>query len=351
MFKSFSTLNKQALLKATIATLLIIALVFIGSRNLQNFDAALIAYLFGAVFCVFGVTYRYSIWLQRPPTKMYWRRSWQFLFSKHFIAYVIRGLKLFCQNILFQKFIYPRGRTRWIGHFMLATGCLIAFCITFPLTFGWIHFTLESGSMTTYEAHMFGFKVMDFQLGSFFAFLVFHALVWCSILVIIGSIMMMKRRLTNGGLIATQTFDGDWLPLLLLIAISLTGIGIVFDYTYLDGKTNQFMSVSHAVTVILFLVWMPFGKFFHIFQRPAQLGANIYKTEGIRQGMAVCPHTKEEFATKMHVNDLKTVTKELGFDFTLEDGSSHLDYSPEGKRSALAIAHLKARKESGSFFG
>lgn len=67
--------------------------------------------------------------------------------------------------------------------------------------------------------------------------------------------------------------------------------------------------------------------------------------------MAVCPHTKEEFATKMHVNDLKTVTKELGFDFTLEDGSSHLDYSPEGKRSALAIAHLKARKESGSFFG
>lgn len=351
MFKSFSTLNKKALIKAITATLLIIALVFIGSRNLQNFDAALIAYLFGSVFCVFGVTYRYSIWLQRPPTKMYWKRSWQFLFSKHFIAYTIRGLKLFCQNIIFQKFIYPRGRTRWIGHFLLATGCLIAFCITFPLTFGWIHFTLESGSMTTYEAHMFGFKVMDFQLGSILAFIIFHALVWCSILVIIGCMMMMKRRLTNGGLIATQTFDGDWLPLLLLIAISLTGIGIVFDYTYLDGKTNQFMSVSHAVTVILFLVWMPFGKFFHIFQRPAQLGANIYKTEGIKQGMAVCPHTKEEFATKMHVNDLKTITKELGFDFTLEDGTSHLDYSPEGKRSALALAHLKARKESGSYFG
>ena len=89
MFKSFSTLNKKALIKAITATLLIIALVFIGSRNLQNFDAALIAYLFGSVFCVFGVTYRYSIWLQRPPTKMYWKRSWQFLFSKHFYYLIL----------------------------------------------------------------------------------------------------------------------------------------------------------------------------------------------------------------------------------------------------------------------
>jgi hypothetical protein len=26
------------------------------------------------------------------------------------------------------------------------------------------------------------------------------------------------------------------------------------------------------VTVILTLLWLPFGKFFHIFQRPAQIG-------------------------------------------------------------------------------
>ncbi len=351
MFKLFSTLNKPALIKAIIVSVIAIILVFLGSRDLQNFDAALIAYLFGAVFSIFGVTYRYSIWLQRPPTKMYWKRSWQFFFSKHFLAYTGRSTKLFFQNILFQKFIYPRGKTRWIGHFLLATGCMIAFCITFPLTFGWIHFTLQPDSLTTYEAHLFGFNIMCFELGSLIAFVVFHALVWCSVLVIIGAIMMMKRRMTNGGLIATQTFDGDWLPLILLIAISLTGIGISFDYTFLEGKTNQFMSVTHAVTVILFLVWIPFGKFFHIFQRPAQLGANIYKTEGVKNGMAVCPITQEKFATKMHVDDLKIVTKELGFDFTLEDGKNHLDFSPEGKRCALAKAHLKAREESGSFFG
>jgi hypothetical protein len=351
MFRLIRTLNKRAAVNGFFALIITIALVFIGSRNLQNFDAALVAYLFGTLFAVFGITYRYSVWLQRPPTKMYWKRSWEFTFSRNFLPYIGRGFKLFVANILFQKFIYPRGRARWLGHFLLATGCLIAFAVTIPLTLGWIHFVLKEGTNDIYIAQVFGFSVTEFTLGSLMATNIFHVLAWCSWLVIIGSLMMMKRRLTNGGLIATQTFDNDWLPLILLLLISVTGLGITYDYTFLGGVTYQFMAVTHAITVILFLIWLPFGKFFHIFQRPAQLGANIYKTEGVKRGMAVCPHTKQPFASQMHVDDLKIVTKELGFDFTLEDGSSHLDYSPEGKRSALAKAHLKARQESGRLFG
>jgi hypothetical protein len=351
MFKLFKTLNRTAFIKATIAALAVIVVVFIGSRNLQHFDAALIGYLFGTVFAVFGIAYRYSVWLQRPPTRLYWRRSWQFLLSKDFLAYAKRSLYLFFRNILFQRFIYARGKARWWGHFMLATGCLIAFAVTVPLTFGWVHFTLEPDSLTTYNANFFGFQVGQFELGSSQAFITFHALVWCSVLVTIGAVIMMKRRMTHGGLISTQTFDGDWLPLILLIAISVTGLGISYDYTFLQGRTHQFMAVIHAITVILFLIWMPFGKFFHIFQRLAQLGANLYKVEGAKRGMAVCPHTKKEFASQTHINDLKKVTAELGFDFTLPDGSSHLDLSPEGKRSALAKAHFEARKSSGKFFG
>lgn len=351
MFRLLNTLNRLAFIKATIAALAVVILVFIGSRNLQNFDAALIAYLLGTIFAVFGVAYRYSIWIQRPPTRLYWKRSMQFLFSRDFFPYLLRSFRLFFQNILFQRFIYYRSRSRWIGHFMLATGCLIAFVVTIPLTLGWIHFEFHPGNDTTYYANVFGFEAGSFEIGSFMAFMAFHALVWCSVLVIIGSVMMMKRRLTNGGLIATQTFEGDWLPLVLLIAISVTGLGISYDYTFLQGKTYQFMAVTHAITVILFLVWLPFGKFFHIFQRLAQLGANIYRTEGKRRGMAVCPHTHEEFATQTHIEDLKKVTKELGFDFTLKNGKSHLDLSPEGKRAALAKAHFEARKSSGTFFG
>ncbi|HLU90083.1 MAG TPA: hypothetical protein VKZ51_09650 [Cyclobacteriaceae bacterium] len=351
MYRLFQTLDRLALIKATIAAIGVIVLVLLGSRNLQNFDAALIAYLVGTVFAVFGIAYRYSVWIQRPPTRLYWRRSMQFLFSRHFIPYILRSIRLFFRNIMFQRFIAYRSRTRWVGHFLLATGCLLAFAITLPLTFGWIHFELKPGDDVTYYAHFFGFEAGSFALGSPMAFIAFHGLVWSSILVTIGAVIMMKRRFTDGGLIATQSFENDWLPLILLVAISVTGVGISYDYTFLQGKTYQFMAVTHAITVILFLVWLPFGKFFHIFQRLAQLGANLYKTEGTRRGMAVCPHTGEEFATQTHVNDLKTVTRQLGFNYNKQDGGNHLDLSPEGKRSALAKAHFQARKESGKFFG
>ncbi|MBC9797706.1 MFS transporter [Sinomicrobium weinanense] len=351
MNRLFRTLNKTALVKAAIAAVLVVIMVLIGSRNLQYFDPALIAYLIGTVFAVFGIAYRYSVWIQRPPTRLYWRRSMQFLFSRHFIPYFLRSIRLFFRNIMFQRFLAYRGRTRWIGHFLLATGCVLAFAITIPLTFGWIHFILKPGDDITYYTYVFGFEAGSFALGSTLAFIAFHGLVWCSVLVTAGVVIMMKRRLTNGGLIATQGFENDWLPLILLMAISLTGLGISYDYTFLGGKTYQFMAVTHAITVILFLVWLPFGKFFHIFQRLAQLGANLYKKEGSRRGMAVCPHTKKAFASQTHVDDLKKITRELDFDFSKEDGTSHLDLSPEGKRSALARAHFRARQESGHFFG
>ncbi len=351
MFRLFTTLDRKAFIKAVIATVVVVILVFAGSRKLQNFDAALIAYLFGTVFAVFGIAYRYSVWIQRPPTRMYWRRSWEFLLSRNFFPYLGRSLYLFVRNILFQRFIYPRGRARWIGHFLLATGCLLAFAVTIPLTFGWIHFALSQGSDTVYVAYVFGFPTATFNLGSPLAFIIFHVLVWCSWLVIIGAVIMMRRRLTKGGLIATQSFEGDWLPLILLIAVSVTGLGISYDYSFLEGRTHQFMSVTHAITVILWLVWLPFGKFFHIFQRPAQLGAHVYRMEGSKGEKAVCPHTGQPFATKVQIDDLKQVTRELGFDFSKKDGTHHLDLSPEGKRSALARAHFKARQASGKFFG
>ena len=44
------------------------ALIRVGSRNLEHFDAALVAYTVAILFATFGLTYRYSMWLQRPPT-------------------------------------------------------------------------------------------------------------------------------------------------------------------------------------------------------------------------------------------------------------------------------------------
>lgn len=345
------TFNTKALLVASLVSILTIILVFYGSRQLQNFDAALVTYLFGTVFAFFGIVYRYTVWLQRPPTWMYFKRSIKFLFTGKVFSHLWFLGKESVGNIVVQKFIYPRSKWRWFAHFCIAIGCLSAFAITIPLTFGWIHFTLAPDSISIYEAHFFGFKMMDFKINSFLAFLIFHALNWSSWLVIIGSVYYLRRRLTNPGLIATQTFEGDLLPLILLIAISVTGLCLTYSYQFMKGFAYDFLAVIHAVTVIMFLIWIPFGKFFHIIQRPAQIGAHIYKQEGIKKGMAVCPHTGEKFATQLHIDDLKIVTKQLGFDFTHEDGTSHLDLSPEGKRSRLAQAHLRARQEGGNLFG
>ena len=71
----FNTLNLRAALIAAAATLLLVASILIGSRNLGNFDPALIAYLFGCIFACFGVVYRYTVWLQRPPTWRYFARG------------------------------------------------------------------------------------------------------------------------------------------------------------------------------------------------------------------------------------------------------------------------------------
>lgn len=346
-----STLNFRALGVAGLATLMLIALVILGSRNLQNFDAALIAYLFGSIFAWFGLVYRYTVWLQRPPTKRYWARGWRLFFSPRILVYAWEVVSHAVIDLTAFRFIKHRGTKRWFAHALFGWGCLLAFAVTFPLTFGWIHFGLKSGGIDTYEAFVFGFKAFEFPLHSFIAHNLFHVLNYCSVMVIVGVGIILRQRLTNAGMIALQTFEGDILPLVMLAVVSLTGLGLTWDYQFMQGKAHQFMAITHAASVILFLLWMPFGKFFHIFQRPAQLGVAVYRRAGKDGPQAVCPHTGEAFTSQMHVDDLKEVTAELGFDFTRADGASHLDLSPRGKRAALAKAHLAAREADGRFFG
>jgi uncharacterized integral membrane protein len=46
----------KALFAAAFVTLLTLLLIMIGSRSLQNFDAALVAYLFGTLFAIVLLT-------------------------------------------------------------------------------------------------------------------------------------------------------------------------------------------------------------------------------------------------------------------------------------------------------
>ncbi len=92
------------------AALLLMAAIALGSRHLAHFDAALVAYTFATIFALFGLVYRYVMWLQRPPTAMYFRRGWQVFLQPRFLA---RNLAVWCQRLaltfVFNRFIYRRG--------------------------------------------------------------------------------------------------------------------------------------------------------------------------------------------------------------------------------------------------
>ena len=177
-------------------------------------------------------------------------------------------------------------------------GCIIAAAITFPLVWGWVHFETVPGDIEMYRTFVFGVPVQDFPVDSFLAFVIFHGLVWASFLVIAGVMLAFRRRMIDHGAAATQQFAQDILPLLLLFAISVTGLMLTASYTWMRGYAYEFLAVLHAVTVIVTLLWLPFGKLFHIFQRPAQLGVSFYKDAGARGEQARCRRCGAGFAPR-----------------------------------------------------
>src|ERR1700681_2550804 len=113
------------------------ALIVLGSRNLAHFDAALVGYTFAVLFATFGITYRYSMWLQRPPTAMYWKRGWQvFLRPRHLAKNIGEWLTRVPSEFGLNLFILQRGKLRWGAHMLIMWGCIIAIAICFPLVFG-----------------------------------------------------------------------------------------------------------------------------------------------------------------------------------------------------------------------
>jgi len=114
---------------------------------------------------------------------------------------------------------------------------------------------------------------------------------------------------------------------------------------WLRGNFYDFLSILHAITVVAGLLYLPFGKFFHIFQRPAQLGVKLYQAAGAVDPGARCIRCGERFASQMHIKDLTTVLRDLGFDYKLGASGTWQDVCPPCKRKSLATSQLRLKKE------
>ncbi len=327
-------IDSKALLAGVLTSLLLILAIYFGSHRMRDFDHALKWYTVASVLAAFAVSYRFTVWAQRPPSRMYFKRGLSLLL-KHPGTLFGAGSK----NFAAQDFIRQRSAYRWIMHLCLSGGCTLAFAITFPLSFGWIHFfPAELGE--SYVVHLFGFAVRKFSIHSLEAFLMFNVLNISAILVLIGISMASWRRLTNPGLKAVQTFAEDILPLIIIFAVAATGLMLTASYKYFGGKGHSFISLVHWVTVISLLFYIPFGKLFHIVQRTCSLCVSLYKKEGEHSAQATCQSCNEPFASQMHVDDLKTVLDDLGFNYRFQtpEGEVHYqDTCPSCRRKLLAV--------------
>jgi hypothetical protein len=147
-------------------------------------------------------------------------------------------------DIALNRFIWHRGRLRWLAHWLILWGCAVAVAITFPLVFGWLSFESVPDAIERYRVVVFGFSTFSFAVDSVLAFLMFHGLVWSAFLVIAGVMIAMRRRMRDEGAAAVQQFAEDFLPLIMLFAVSITGLMLTVSYTWMKGYAYDFLTLQ-----------------------------------------------------------------------------------------------------------
>ena len=327
-----------------VAAAVLVAAIWAGSLGFRSFDSALVGYAVAITALTFAIVARYARWLRMPSTRRYWRRGWRLFASfdnfrqlPDLLPRAVGG------QLLGQGFIRRRGIVRWIAHQCLFWGVMGATAITFPLVFGWLVFLAEPGTNDLYRVWVFGLPTFVFRVDSFVGWSLFHALDYTAVLVIVGCAIFLWRRFRDRAVTAAQRLGYDMVPLLMLLVISMTGLLLTASTIFFDGAYYGFLVIVHMASVVLSLVFIPFGKFFHVVQRPASVGIQLYSEVGARQEATVCGRCGQRLASQMFVDDLQATLDELGQDYRLPSGTDagHLSgLCPRCKRVTRGQAYF-----------
>ncbi|SED19031.1 MFS transporter [Streptomyces sp. TLI_105] len=332
--------RRAALAGAAVSALLILAVVF-GSRLLRDFDSALLPYAVATVFLAFGVAYRYTVWISAPGARRLFRQGRRSFFSAANFRRAPTALpKMIATYLGFQKFLGARSHARWAAHQLVFWGCLLAAAITFPLTWGWFTFTSATGSGPGYEMRIWGFGIIGFDALGVLGRLMFHGLDVAAVLVIAGAAYFLWRRMKDRGAVTGQRFAYDLVPLIALVVVSVTGLLLTFSSIFLHGGGYEFLAVLHMVSVVFTLIYIPFGKFFHIVQRPAAVGMQLFKYTSRREDEAdgevlACRRCQEPIDTAPYVANLRGTMRDLDLGF-----DEWAEYCPRCKRVLRGTAYL-----------
>ena len=332
-------LDHTGVIRGLVAVAVALVLVVVGSGGLTWFDAALVGYLFGTLFAIFGTVYRYTVWMKRPPTRRLNQRGWEALWAKNRrLSNTVSLPMLVTERLLTQGFIRRRSTSRWLAHQLIFWGCILAALVTFPLVFGWLHFESVGQQVREYRMVVAEFGTpITFDSRGWIGWLIIHALDVSAVLVLAGVFIFLSRRLRDPGAMAVER-SGDFLPLAGLFAVSVTGLMLTASNLWLEGRFYTFITTIHALTVILGLMYIPFGKLFHIFQRPGNLGVAYYKqADSPRATCVECG--RERRVSRLQVDDLEDILPELGFDYRTDDGDgNYQETCPQCRRRMVTLA-------------
>lgn len=187
---------------------------------------------------------------------------------------------------------------------------------------------------------IWGFKVIGFDALSVLGWLMFHGLDIAAVLVIVSASYFLWRRMKDRAAITGQRFAYDLVPLLALIVISVTGLLLTFSSIFLHGGGYEFLAILHMVSVVFTLIYIPFGKFFHIVQRPAAVGMQLFKYTSRGKGgsadtVLACRRCQEPIDTAPYVENLQGTMRDLDLGF-----DAWAEYCPRCKRVLRGTAYL-----------
>jgi hypothetical protein len=103
------------------------------------------------------------------------------------------------------------------------------------------------------------------------------------------------------------------------------------------------------VVVVAWLLMLPFGKFFHIVQRPATIGVTLYQTVnqdvehyGRQAQTGACVRCGAALPSAQFVADLQATLRDVGQRYDLGDGHGNLqEYCPSCKRVLRGRAYYQ----------
>jgi hypothetical protein len=259
---------------AALATALLAAAVWAGSGGGAHLDRALAGYLAATLVAVAGTVWRASRFWRRPASALYARALAQAVHSPRALR---RLLASGAGDLAAQRFIAPRSRLRWVAHLLLAWGTLASFAITLPLVFGWMRFAADG--QRAYRVLVLSLPAGGFVLDGPVAWLVFHALSLAGVAVMLGAALFLVLRLRQRRLPGV-TAGFHVAPLLLLVAVAATGLGLPASRNAPDAF--RVLAVLHEASVVVLLVAIPFSKLGHLLIRPLQLGVRVIRRREVR---------------------------------------------------------------------